>query len=133
MLPRAQALVGRKQNEDWCDEHYSDSLSKRAGGISHRACERRHASAWQRLERGHIIAQGSLQLHIHSHGVMLAFAVSRREWAEVAGQVLRLFLAPLGTLTGRTPMGNTGRSDVSAFASMPIPADIAQIVNAGRD
>jgi len=64
---------------------------------------------------------------------MLAFAVSRREWAEVAGQALRLLLAPLGTLTGRTPMGNTGRSDVSAFATMPIPADIAQIVNAGRD
>lgn len=92
-----------------------------------------YVGAWHRLERGHIIAQGSLPLHLHSHGVMLAFAVSRREWAEVAGQVLRLFLAPLGTLTGRTPMGNTGRSDVSAFASMPIPADIAQIVNAGRD
>ncbi|WP_230960670.1 MULTISPECIES: DUF3703 domain-containing protein [Erythrobacter] len=92
-----------------------------------------YVGAWHRLERGHIIAQGSLPLHLHSHVVMLAFAVSQREWSEVAGQALRLFLAPLGTLTGRTPIGSTGRSDVSAFATMPIPADIAQIVNAGRD
>jgi hypothetical protein len=35
-------------------------------------------------------------------------------------------LAPLGSLTGRLPVGNSGRSNVSAFAPMPIPADLAE-------
>jgi hypothetical protein len=39
--------------------------------------------------------------------------------------MVRIILAPLGALTGRLPVGNTGRSNVSAFAPMPIPADLA--------
>jgi len=40
-------------------------------------------------------------------------------------QVLRILLAPLGSLTGRIPAGNTGRANVSVFKTMPIPADLA--------
>lgn len=82
--------------------------------------------AWHHLERVHIVSQPYLGPHLASHGAMLGFAIRRRDWNEVLGQMVRIILAPLGSLTGRLPVGNTGRSNVSAFAPMPIPADLAQ-------
>ena len=78
------------------------------------------------LERVHIVSQPFLGPHLASHGAMLGFAIRRRDWNEVLGQMVRIILAPLGSLTGRLPVGNTGRSNVSAFAPMPIPADLAE-------
>jgi hypothetical protein len=54
------------------------------------------ADAWHYLERAHILSQQILRLHLHVHAVLLTFALSRREWREVRGQVLRLMLAPSG-------------------------------------
>lgn len=82
-------------------------------------------TAWASLERAHIISQPHLGPHLSNHWIMLQFAVAERNGAEVIGQIFRLGLAPLGSLTGRIPVGNTGRSDVSAFQSMPIPEDLA--------
>ena len=82
--------------------------------------------AWHHLERVHIVSQPYLGPHLASHGAMLRFAIRRRDWSEVLGQMIRIILAPLGSLTGRLPVGNTGRSNVSAFAPMPIPADLAE-------
>ncbi|HEV3401169.1 MAG TPA: DUF3703 domain-containing protein [Acidimicrobiales bacterium] len=48
------------------------------------------------------------------------------------GQVLRLVLAGPGSLTGRYPLGNTGGANVSAFAPMPIPDDLRDLLE-GRD
>lgn len=81
-------------------------------------------SAWQALERAHIISQPHLGPHCANHWVMLGFAAELRDWREVTGQFVRLILAPLGALTGRIPMGNTGRSNVSAFQPMAIPDDL---------
>jgi hypothetical protein len=81
--------------------------------------------AWHHLERVHIVSQPFLGPHLNSHGVMLQFAIKQRDWGEVLGQIVRIILAPLGALTGRLPVGNIGRSHVSAFAPMPIPADLA--------
>ncbi|MBX9728707.1 MAG: DUF3703 domain-containing protein [Sphingopyxis sp.] len=80
--------------------------------------------AWRHLERAHIVSQPYLGLHLTNHREMLGFAVELRDWREVAGQLVRLVLAPLGALTGRIPTGNTGRSNVSAFQPMPLPADL---------
>jgi hypothetical protein len=55
---------------------------------------------------------------------MLGFAIRRRDWSEVMGQIVRIILAPIGAVTGRLPVGNTGRSNVSAFAPMPVPDDL---------
>lgn len=85
-------------------------------------------AAWHSLERAHILSQSVLPLHLHAHGLMLAFAVSRREWREISGQVLRLLLAPLGALLGRFPIGNNGRASVSAFVPMPIPIDLQHVM-----
>jgi hypothetical protein len=59
---------------------------------------------------------------------MLRFAVQQRDWREVSGQIIRLALAPLGALTNRIPLGNTGRSNVSAFQPMPIPDDLRRSI-----
>jgi hypothetical protein len=86
------------------------------------------ADAWHYLERAHILSQQVLRLHLHVHAVMLTFAISRREWREARGQVLRLMLAPLGALIGRIPLGNTGRASVSAFMPMPMPEELRQVL-----
>ncbi len=82
------------------------------------------AAAWRHLERAHIVAQPRLWLHMDSHITMFAFAFSRRDAREMSGQLLRIALVPLGALTGRLPIGNTGRACVSAFAPMPVPEDL---------
>ena len=82
------------------------------------------AGAWRSLERAHIVSQPYLGPHLANHWAMLGFAVEQSDWREVAGQLVRLALAPLGALTGRIPVGNTGRSNISAFGPMPIPEDL---------
>jgi Protein of unknown function (DUF3703) len=86
------------------------------------------ADAWRALERAHILSQPFLGMHLVNHWVMLGFAFEQRDWREVAGQVVRMALAPLGALTGRIPVGNTGRSNVSAFQPMPIPDDLRHAI-----
>ena len=82
------------------------------------------AAAWRSLERAHILSQPRLLPHLRVHVEMLTFAVAERDPWEVTGQLARLLLAPLGTITGRIPVGNTGRSNVSAVKPMPLPDDL---------
>jgi hypothetical protein len=92
------------------------------------------SAAWAALEREHIIGQPYLAAHFRCHLSMLGFAIELRDWKELRGQILRLLLAPLGNASGRLPVGNTGRSNVSAFAPMEIPADLsAKIENTSPD
>ncbi|TNE39141.1 DUF3703 domain-containing protein [Altererythrobacter ishigakiensis] len=88
--------------------------------------------AWQHLERAHIVAQGMLVPHLYSHWRMLVLAAKTRDGREILGQLMRVALAPLGNLTGRLPIGNTGRSDVSAFAHMDIPDDLRAMLSMGQ-
>jgi len=85
--------------------------------------------AWRSLERAHIVSQPHLWLHLNSHWEMLKFAVAVHDAREISGQLARLVLAPLGTLAGRIPKGNTGRSNVSALAPMPIPDDLRDVID----
>lgn len=88
--------------------------------------------AWWALERAHILSQTKLSLHLRVHLAMLGYAVRLRDLREMAGQSVHLALAPVGALTGRIPVGNTGRSNVSAFQPIPIPAGLRAAVDAGR-
>lgn len=81
-------------------------------------------AAWRALELAHIVAQPYLGLHLAGHWAMLAYALHTRDGSEAWGQCLRLALVPLGAITGRLPVGNTGRSHVSAFRPMPIPQEL---------
>lgn len=91
------------------------------------------ALAWAALERAHIISQPYLGPHLVNHWAMLGFAVLLRNWGEATGQLARLALAPLGALTGRIPVGNTGRAEVSAFAPMAIPDDLLAKINGATE
>lgn len=84
-------------------------------------------NAWAALERAHVISQPALLPHLRVHRAMLSLAVAEREAKEIAGQLLRLTLAPLGHALGRTPWGNSGRSNVSKFARAPLPEDVARL------
>ena len=91
------------------------------------------ATAWKALERAHIVSQPFLGPHLANHWAMLQFALAERNSGEVIGQIVRLALAPLGALTGRIPIGNTGRSNVSAFQPMPIPDDLRRVIEAAPE
>jgi hypothetical protein len=90
-----------------------------------------HGATWRALERAHIIAQPYFAAHLASHWHMLGFALTLRDWREAAGQLFRLLLVPLGSLSGRLPVGNTGRARVSAFRPMPMPGDLAALLSSG--
>lgn len=90
-----------------------------------------HRVAWRAIERAHIVAQPFFGAHLSSHGHMLGYAMALGDWREAAGQLFRLVLVPLGSLTGQLPAGNTGRARISAFKPMPVPPDLAAAISRG--
>ena len=95
--------------------------------------EQNFDKAWHHLERAHVVAQDRLGPHCVSHWRMLRLAWRLRDWREVLGQLFRLALAPLGNLTGTLPVGNNGRSSVSAFAPMEISQELKDVMGAPTD
>ena len=83
-----------------------------------------YAGSWQALERAHVLAQSQALQHTRIHLLMLVFALRRGKWREVGGQIFRLVMAPIGSVTGTAPLGNTGGADVSAFQPMPLSDEI---------
>jgi hypothetical protein len=59
---------------------------------------------------------------------MLVLAVRRFDVRELAGQLMRLAVAGVGSAVGRYPRGNTGRARVSISEPMPIADDLAAIL-----
>ena len=86
------------------------------------------AAEWRHLERAHILSQPNIRLHLATH-VTLAFALRKRNGREIGGQLVRLLLAAPGSATGKYPRGNTGGANVSAFRPMPVPADLAPLLD----
>lgn len=87
------------------------------------------AAAMQALERAHVLGQNDLGPHLRVHLRMMRVGLRSRDWREVRGQVLRTALVPVGHLFGRLPRGNTGASNVSAFAPMAILPDIERLLD----
>jgi len=87
-------------------------------------------TAFGQLERAHVLGQPELRRHWRVHAWMLRVALRRRDAREIAGQLQRLALTPLGHLTGRLPLGNTGGANVDAFAPMALPEDLARYFRA---
>ena len=86
------------------------------------------AHRWRWLEAAHVLGQTSLPLHWRSHTAMLRYALALRDAREAAGQLLRLALVPLGHLLARLPLGNIGRSHVSAFRPMVAAAAVTELI-----
>jgi len=87
---------------------------------------------WRWLEAAHVVGQRNLRLHAASHVEMLRFALSLGNWSEIAGQLFRLTLVPLGHLSGRLPLGNTGRATVSAFRRITPDPDTRELIRTAR-
>ncbi len=90
--------------------------------------EQNFEEAWHHLERAHVVAQDRFGPHCVAHWCMLRLAWRVGDWREVHGQVFRLALAPLGNATGKLPVGNSGRSNVSPFAPMEIEPEIRLVL-----
>jgi hypothetical protein len=108
----------------WSRERSASTDASRRGDL---------AAAWGHLERAHIISQPMAGRHVRTHLAMLSFAVRNRQPREVAGQLFRTAVAAPGTWSGRYPIGNTGGADVSAFAPMDVPADLALLLGSNSE
>lgn len=84
---------------------------------------------WYHLERAHILSQPDPWLHTRNHAAMLALAVRQRDRREAFGQVVRIIIAAPGSLSARYPEGNTGRARVGLRQPMPIPPDLAALLD----
>lgn len=88
--------------------------------------------AWLALEAAHVLGQRHLKPHLETHALMLGLALRTRDWAEAVGQLFRLALVPLGHVTGRLPLGNPGRSTVSAFRPLPVRPELSALIKQAR-
>lgn len=85
-------------------------------------------AAFQHLERAHILRQRFAFAHAATHLRMLRLGWKRRDVREIRGQLTRA-LAALVFSRIWVPRGNTGRARVSAFAQMPVPDDLARLID----
>ena len=87
------------------------------------------ASAWQHLERAHILSQAFAAPHVRVHVRMLGFGLRRRDLREIAGQLVRILVAAPGSWLGRAPLGNTGGANVGILTPMAIPDDLRALLD----
>jgi hypothetical protein len=83
---------------------------------------------WLWLMAAHVVGQTELGLHWDSHLRMLRLAWRGRDLPEVAGQLMRLALVPVGHALGRLPAGNVGRATVNAFKPMEPPVEVRRLI-----
>lgn len=89
--------------------------------------------AWFHAERAHILGQQHLLSHFQSHWLMLKLAADQADWAEIRGQLLRIFLTPIGNLTGRLPLGNPGSSRFPVLQPQAVPEDLQDLLSGSKD
>ncbi|TNE63695.1 MAG: DUF3703 domain-containing protein [Alphaproteobacteria bacterium] len=90
-----------------------------------------YRDSFRHLERAHILGQRHFAPHLQTHWWMLKVGYRTRDMRELLGQFLRL-AGCLGSLIGKVPLGNTGGANVSPVKSMPIPQDLAAILDDPR-
>jgi hypothetical protein len=84
---------------------------------------------WSWLMAAHVVGQHQARLHLDSHRRTLALARESRDGREVAGQLLRIALLPLGHVLGRLPLGNVGRSTVGVTQVMEPPEAVQRLID----
>jgi hypothetical protein len=90
------------------------------------------ASAFQHLERAHVLGQSITADHTRVHWRMLKIGWKRQDAREVFGQTIRIIGAATKTAFGIYPKGNTGGANVYFFKPMPIPEDLQAILDRSR-
>lgn len=89
-------------------------------------------TAFQHLERAHVLAQPATGEHVRVHWRMLRFALRNRMTDEAFGQAWRIVGAAIFTAFGLVPEGNTGGANVSGFRGMHVPQDLQTIIESAR-
>jgi len=89
-------------------------------------------TAFQHLERAHVLAQPATGEHVRVHWRMFRFAVRNRMTGEALGQAWRIVTAAIFTAFGLVPEGNTGGANASGFRRMPVPQDLRTIIETAR-
>lgn len=90
------------------------------------------SAAFHHLERAHVLGQRSTVQHVRVHIAMLVWGLRNHEAREVLGQFTRVVGAATKTWLGLVPQGNTGGANVSPFKPMPIPDDLAELIDVAR-
>lgn len=83
---------------------------------------------WPPLERAHLLSQPWAWSHTRVHLAMLRVALTQRDRGEFVGQVIRLAVAGPGSLAGKYPAGNTGRTTMRLTETAELPDDIAAVL-----
>lgn len=83
---------------------------------------------WPPLEAAHILSQPWATWHLRTHAAMLVLATRQRDPREIVGQLVRLAVAAPGSLTGRYPTGNTGRTTMKLTETAPIPPELTDLL-----
>jgi Protein of unknown function (DUF3703) len=84
--------------------------------------------SFQHLEQAHILGQRFFWRHVVSHWWMLKVGLRQGRADEIRGQLLRLIATVPGYLFGWIPKGNTGGANVSPVKPMPLPTDLAPLL-----
>ena len=84
--------------------------------------------AYAHLERAHVLGQEQVLPHVLAHWLMLRIEFQRRDVLAALGQMVRIVLGAVGSAVGIVPRGNTGGSNVNMFKPMPIPPDLAILI-----
>ena len=79
---------------------------------------------WPSLERAHLLSQPWAWPHTRVHLLMLRLALTQRDRREIVGQIARLAVAGPGSLAGKYPPGNRGRTTMRLTETAPLPPDI---------
>lgn len=86
-------------------------------------------SAWNHLERAHIIGQKYPFSHTFVHWKMLLFGFKIKNRKEVIGQIPRLIFGGVKSFVGKIPVGNPGGANVPPLKSFPIEDELKAIFN----
>jgi hypothetical protein len=90
------------------------------------------ATAFQHLQRAHVLGQAATMLHVAVHWRMFRFSLRNGLAGEAVGQLWRMVAAAIFTAAGLVPEGNTGGTEVSGFRCLPVPKDLKQALDAAR-
>lgn len=84
-------------------------------------------SAWNHLERAHIIGQRYPLAHSYVHGKMLQFGFKIKSRKEILGQIPRLIFGGVKSFVGKVPVGNPGGANVPPLKPFPIEPELQEI------
>lgn len=88
--------------------------------------------AMHHLKTAHVLGQNYVLPHVRSHWVMFRIAIKRHSLTDGWGQAIRIVLGALGSAVGVVPIGNTGGTDISLFARLPIEPEMKALLMRDR-